>query len=154
MLNSLLRDKVISEDTYTQLVSEVDAALTAQISSWPEMIHQQAGSHASFNRLLIAVIQEQDMENALSSLTKLGFSVTHLPSQGGFLGRSNLTLLIGMSEGQEAIAVEALDKSCKRRVKYIATPIENMPVPFPSPIPVTVGGATIFVFELDRYEEF
>jgi uncharacterized protein YaaQ len=87
-------------------------------------------------------------------ITKLGFSVTHLPSSGGFLGWRNITLLIGLTAGQEKSVVEALSKSCKKRVEYVSTPVESGPVPFPNPIPVNVGGATIFVFDVERYEEF
>jgi CPA1 family monovalent cation:H+ antiporter len=153
-LSSLLTDGVINDEIYLQLVSEVDAAITTEIKSWPEIIREQSGIHPSINRLLSAVIQEQDLENALSALTKLGFSVTHLPSTGGFLGRRSITLLIGLSEGQESTAVKALSKSCKRRVEYLSSPLEAGPMPFPNPIPVNVGGATIFIFEVERFEEF
>jgi CPA1 family monovalent cation:H+ antiporter len=153
-LSTLFKDGIISDDIYLQLVSEVDAAIESEIISWPELIRKQSSIHPPINRLLSAVIQEQDLENALSALTKLGFSVTHLPSTGGFLGRRSLTLLIGLSEGQESTAVKALSNSCKKRVEYLSTPLEAGPMPFPNPIPVEVGGATIFVFEVERYEEF
>jgi len=29
-----------------------------------------------------------------------------------------------------------------------------VPFPLPTPMPVTVGGATIFVFEVERFESF
>jgi len=153
-LSSLLNDGVIGEEIYSQLVSEVDAALTSDVRNWPEVIRQQSGIHPKLDRLVSAVIQEQDLENSLSLLTKLGFSVTHLPSSGGFLGRQSITLLIGLKAGQEKSVVEALSSSCKQRVEYVSTPVEAGPIPFPNPIPVNVGGATIFVFEVERYEEY
>jgi len=153
-LSSLLNDGVIGEDIYVQLVSEIDAALTITVSNWPEMIRQQTGLHPSINRLISAVIQEQDLENSLSVLTNLGFSVTHLPSSGGFLSRRSITLLIGLTAGQEKTVFDALSTSCKKRVEYVSTPLVAGPVPFPNPIPVNVGGATVFVFEVEKYEEF
>jgi CPA1 family monovalent cation:H+ antiporter len=153
-LSSLLNDGVIGEDIYVQLVSEVDAALSSGVRTWPEIIRQQSGVHPPINRLISAIIQEQDLENSLSVLTKLGFSVTHLPSSGGFLGRRSITLLIGLTAGQEKSVVDALSTSCRKRVEYVSTPLEAGPVPFPNPIPVNVGGATIFVFDIERYEEF
>ena len=153
-LSSLLNDGVIGEDIYNQLVSEVDAALTTDVRNWPEVIRQQSGVHPNLDRLIGAVIQDQDLENSLSLLTKLGFSVTHLPSSGGFLGRQSTTLLIGLKSGQEKTIVEALRSSCKQRVDYVSTPIESGPIPLPNPVAVHVGGATIFVFEVERYEEY
>ena len=153
-LITLLRDGIISDETYNQLVSEVDSALISDIATWPKMISKFPGGDHRVDRLLSAVIQEQDLENALSALTKLGFSVTQLPSYGGFLGRRNLTLLIGLSKGQESAAVEALSSSSNKRVEFVTTPFDTGTTPLPSPIPVNVGGATIFVFEVERYEEF
>jgi uncharacterized protein YaaQ len=152
-LNALLQNGVISDDTYSELVAEVDAALNSPSGSWPETFRYMRPENKPVNRLIAAVIQEPDLENALGMLTKLGFSVTHLPSVGAFLGRRNVTLLIGFHRGSEAEAVSALHKSCKKRVEYIATPLEAGPMPFSTPVPVQVGGATVFVFELDHYEE-
>lgn len=153
-LSTLLNDGVISDETYIQLVTEVDAALTSTDLNWPEFLRQQSTLHKPVTRVLTAIIQEQDLENALSSLTKLGFYVTHLPSKGGFLARQSITLVIGIAEGQEKIAFEALRSSCKKRVEYVTSPFAAGPLPLPDPIPVNVGGATIFVFEVERYEQF
>ncbi len=108
----------------------------------------------NINRLMAAVIQEQDIDTATNALLKLGLVVERLPSTGGFLGRRNATLLIGLNENQVQAAVQALGRTCRRRVEYVATPLEGSPLPFPSPTPITVGGATIFALEVERYEEF
>jgi uncharacterized protein YaaQ len=106
------------------------------------------------NRLMAAVIQEQDMESAIKALSKLGLSVTRLPSTGGFLGRRSATLLIGLREGQEEAITRALHKSCRTRVEYVTIPLDGSPLPLPTPTPITVGGATIFTLDVERYEEF
>jgi CPA1 family monovalent cation:H+ antiporter len=150
-LANLLRNAVISDEIYGQLIGEVDAALASEAVSWPELIRHK--DRPPITQLMATVIQEQDLENAISSLTKLGLSITHLPSVGGFLGRKNVTLLIGFSEGQEELIVPALNQSCRRRVEYIAPPFEGSPIPMPTPTYITVGGATIFTLQVERYEE-
>lgn len=152
-LGMLQQDGIIGEETYIQLVAEVDAALTHDTIKWPQMMRFQEGIHPPIDRLLSAIIQEQDLENALSSLSKLGYPVTNLPSSGGYLGRRNITLLVGFSKGEEKQVFEAISMSCKERVEYLSTPMEAGPLPFPNPVPVNVGGATIFVFEVEKYEE-
>lgn len=152
-LTGLLRDGVISEDNYSQLVSEVDSALTEQSYNWPELLSLGAAI-SSVTHLMAAVIQEADLESALASLSKLGFSVARLSSTGGFLSRRNVTLLIGVQKGREEIAVKALQNSCKRRVEFISSPLRGAGFPMPAPTQVTVGGATIFMFEVESYDEF
>ena len=105
------------------------------------------------NRLITAIIQEQDIENAIKALDQQGYSCTHLSSTGGFLGRRNATLLIGLERGQEGQVSHALYQSCRMRVEYVTLPLEGTPMPLPTPTPITVGGATIFAFDVEHFEE-
>lgn len=105
------------------------------------------------NDLLIVVVQGQDADIAIESLVDEGFGVTRLPSVGGFLGRKSATLMIGVSEENMQKALQILDRNCRKRVAFIAMPMENSPLPMPAPTPVTVGGASIFSLKVERYEE-
>ena len=79
--------------------------------------------------------------------------MNHLSSVGGFLGHRSATLLIGLVAGQEELIINILRQNCRTRVEYVSIPLEGSPIPLPAPTPITVGGATIFMFNLDRYEE-
>ena len=103
---------------------------------------------------MTAVIQDQDVDLALKALEQLSIPVTLFASSGGFLGRRNSTLLIGIPRDEEEKIVTALRNSCRQRVEYLAMPLEGSPLPMPTPVPVTVGGATIFTLPVERYEEF
>lgn len=102
--------------------------------------------------LLVAVVQAQDSDNAISDLSKLGISVTRLPSVGGFLGRRNSTLMIGLPKSSEDKVMASLQKNCRQRVEYISVPLESAPLPLPAPTPVTVGGAAVFSFDVEHFE--
>jgi len=104
--------------------------------------------------LLMAVVQSQDAESAENALVKVGLTVGRLPSAGGFLGRRNVTLLIGLPFDRISEANDLLNKNCRQRVEYIAVPLESAPLPMPAPTPITIGGATIFAIEVDHLEEF
>jgi uncharacterized protein YaaQ len=103
--------------------------------------------------LIMAVVQEQDLEQATSAAEALGAPVVYLASTGGFLGSRNATLLIGLPEGLENNLVEALHNTCRQRVEYLTMPVEGTPMPLPTPVPVTVGGATIFALPVEHFEE-
>lgn len=102
---------------------------------------------------LIVVVQAQDAESATIALEELGFTVTRLPSFGGFLGRRNATLMVALSNLRRAEAMKSLEENCRQRVEYIAVPLESAPLPLPTPTPITIGGATIFTLEVEHYEE-
>ncbi len=103
--------------------------------------------------LMLAVVQEQDVEQATRTLETLGATVVYMASAGGFLGRRNATLMIGLPEGREGDALKVLESSCRQRVEYLTMPLEGSPLPMPTPIPVTVGGATVFTLPVERFEE-
>jgi uncharacterized protein YaaQ len=105
------------------------------------------------NTLFIAVVQAQDAEIAENSLGKLNLPVTRLPSVGGFLGRRNATLLIGLPIDRKAEIEASLRENCRQRVEYIAVPLESAPLPLPAPTPITIGGATVFSIDVEHFEE-
>ncbi len=152
-LTGLLRDGVISDEIYSQLVGEVDMALTEDNAVWPELTKMGTGPRLKVNRLMTVFVQEQDAENAVQALIKLGFAVTRLPSKGGFLQRKNVTLMVGMPAGLEESAVRALKNSSRERVEFVNTLFPSTKLPMPKPIEVKVGGATIFVLEVESYAE-
>ena len=104
--------------------------------------------------LMTAIVQDQDSDLAIRALSQLGVPVVQLASSGGFLGRRNATLLIGLSKQTEEKVTQTLQTACRQRVEYLAIPLEGSPLPMPSPVPVTVGGATVFTLPVDRFEEF
>ena len=108
---------------------------------------------SSIHLLILAVVQEQDLDNAIRALTALGAPVTYLSSAGGFLGRRNATLLIGLPDAKEEAVLASLQQTCRQRVEYLTLPMEGTPLPLPAPVPVTVGGATVFALPVERYEE-
>lgn len=103
--------------------------------------------------LLIAVIQEPDLEPATQALQTIGASLTYLSSAGGFLGRRNATLLVGLPADKLHDSLNVLREACKQRVEYMTLPLEGSPMPMPAPVPVTVGGATVFALPVERFEQ-
>ncbi|MEW6285189.1 MAG: cyclic-di-AMP receptor [Chloroflexota bacterium] len=103
--------------------------------------------------LMLAVVQEQDRDEATRALERLKMPVVYLFSAGGFLGRRNATLLIGLRKGMEEQAIKILQETCKQHIEYLTLPLEGSPLPMPTPVPVTVGGATIFALPVEHFEE-
>ena len=55
-------------------------------------------------KMIIAIVQDQDLNPLQEDLTEKGFRMTNLASTGGFLRSGNSTLLIGVEEENMDIA--------------------------------------------------
>jgi uncharacterized protein YaaQ len=107
-------------------------------------------------KLIIAVVQDEDAQKLISTLMNEGYGVTKLATTGGFLRAGNTTLLIGVEKERLSRALALIDKVCKSR-KQIATspsPVAGTTgVYVPYPIEVTVGGATVFVVDVEEFRK-
>lgn len=105
-------------------------------------------------KLIIAIVQDEDASRLISSLMNEGYSATKLATTGGFLRSGNTTLLLGVDDNKFDGAMAVIEKVCKSR-KQIATSPSPMAgstgIYAPYPIEVMVGGATIFVLNVEQF---
>lgn len=105
-------------------------------------------------KLIIAIVQDEDAPRLISSLMNDGYFVTKLATTGGFLRAGNTTLLMGVEDSKLQGAMSAIEKVCKSR-RQIATspsPVAGTTGTYmPYPIEVMVGGATIFVMNIEQF---
>ena len=105
-------------------------------------------------KLVIAIVQDEDASRLVSNLMSEGFSVTKLATTGGFLRSGNTTLLLGIDDTKFDNAMKIIERVCKSR-KQIATspsPISGTTgVYVPYPVEVMVGGATVFVLNVEQF---
>ena len=106
-------------------------------------------------KLIIAIVQDEDAGRLVSELMDNGFGVTKLATTGGFLRAGNSTLISGVADEKLDEAIAIIEKTCKSREQITAstTPMHGGSggVYVPYPIHVTVGGATVFVLEVETF---
>lgn len=104
-------------------------------------------------KLIIAIINRDDANAVTQNLSRNGFSSTRLSTTGGFLLASNVTLLIGVEEEQVQAVIDLIHEHSHSRKQMVPAITEMsygfMPV---MPVEVTVGGATVFVVDVERFE--
>lgn len=105
-------------------------------------------------KLVTAIVNKDDSNGVQSALTSNGFSVTRLATTGGFLMSGNVTFLIATDDEKVDRAIELIaDKSQMRKELIPATTGYDGGMSSSVPIEVTVGGATIFVQDIERFEK-
>ena len=98
-------------------------------------------------QFIVAIVQDEDAGLATDALTAAGFRVTRINTVGGFLRKGNATLAIATEPSEVQRALILIRDNCERRSEFfVPTAPGEIGEPYPlEPIPVQVGGATIFV---------
>ncbi|MDU5106442.1 MULTISPECIES: cyclic-di-AMP receptor [unclassified Clostridium] len=105
-------------------------------------------------KLVIAIVQDDDALDLIDAITEAGFRVTKLATTGGFLKSGNTTLMIGVEVEKVQKVIDVVEDICKTRKQIITTPTPitgNLDMYMSYPIEVEVGGATIFVIDVDQF---
>ena len=106
-------------------------------------------------KLIIAIVNNDDSMAVSSALTRHDFFVTKLSTTGGFLMIGNTTYLIGAEERVDQVR-EILAKYSQKR-SHTVTSKDSFGYGFREgelEKEVTVGGATMFVLDVESMEKF
>lgn len=106
-------------------------------------------------KMVVAIVQAEDAGGLLTSLTEKEFRATRVRTAGGFLREANATIMIGVEDTDVETVLDVIRENCKTRRQQInPAPAVMEPGEFflPYPMEVEVGGATVFVMPVERFE--
>ena len=103
-------------------------------------------------KLVIGIINSDDANDLLAEITKASFQATKLSTSGGFLKMGNVTVLVGVEDEKVDEVVEIFKNCCSRRTQMIPTAPPYLGEGFVSaaPVQVTIGGATLFIIDVEK----
>lgn len=105
-------------------------------------------------KLILAIVSNDDASVLMKELVKNKFSVTKLASSGGLLRKGNTTLMIGSKDDDVDKVVEVITKFSKTRNELVpSSVISDIGIIPSTPLEVTVGGATIFVVDVEKFKK-
>ena len=93
-------------------------------------------------KLVYAIVRNDNEDDVVSLLNQNHYSVTRLSTTGGFLKKGNTTLMIGVEDEKVEEVITLIKQECGQHQKLTTMPMT-----------VEVGGATIFVINVDHYEK-
>ena len=105
-------------------------------------------------KMITAIVNKKDAGEVCDALQNEKFVFTKMATTGGFLKAGNVTLLIGTEDEKVDFAIEIIRKHCAKRM-------EPMPAVVNAGVPafgyykteILVGGATVFVSSVERFEK-
>ena len=102
---------------------------------------------------LVTVLGEQTGE-LTARLVADGFQVTEMNSSGGLLQEVQVSLLIGLPRARLGALLAHIRDCCRRQRRFIAAHLEGSSSLFqPAIIEAETGGAIVYVFDVERFEQ-
>ena len=102
-------------------------------------------------KLVITVVEDNDVAFLMESLVKNGYRATKLASTGGFLLQGNTPLLIGVEDHEVDPVLEIIRSTCAPRKKIIPQIAPELPTAIGVPVEVEAGGAIVFVVDVNQF---
>ena len=106
-------------------------------------------------KLVVAIVHNEDAGALVDALLDKEFRATRLHSSGGFLKQSNATVILGVEDAQVDEVLGIIRETCNARTQVV-NPMPPIMEPgeffMPYPLEVEVGGATVFILPVERFE--
>jgi len=108
-------------------------------------------------KLIMSIVNTDDARDLIQGLLREGYRATVISTTGGFLREGNSTVLSGVEDDQVPSVLKIIRENCHTRMQYVnplPPAIEPGELYMPTPMEVEVGGATVFIFDVERLERF
>lgn len=108
-------------------------------------------------KLVLAIVQDKDSNRLANEFIDANIRATKLSSTGGFLKAGNSTFIIGIEDERVDETLELIKKTCQSRKQYVSTPMSldvSLEGQVPYPVEVEVGGATVFVLPIEKFQRY
>ena len=104
------------------------------------------------DQLAIANVASTQAGELTERLTQDGFYVTQIDSSGGILYEATVTLLVGFDGARLPRLLEHIRECCQTHRRYVAAQVETPLIELqPMVIEAEVGGATVYVLNVERF---
>ncbi|RME31344.1 MAG: hypothetical protein D6793_12335 [Thermoflexia bacterium] len=108
----------------------------------------------SVDRLAIATVAGSQADELVRALVREGFHVTEIDSTSGFFQEATVSLLIGLEHSRLPRLLQIVRTLCRPYVRYIPVHLEiAMAEVQPLMMETQAGGATVFVLNVERFEQ-
>lgn len=107
-------------------------------------------------KLIFAIVQNDDSKRLIRALVQHRISVTRISTTGGFLHGGNTTLMIGVDKEKVEETLDIIKSKSSTRKEFMVIPstLPGYTDSSPTPVQVTLGGATVFIVDVEQFYRF
>jgi uncharacterized protein YaaQ len=107
-------------------------------------------------KLVVSIVHSDDADALIRALQDKAHRCTRISTTGGFLREGNATILIGTNAEQVEDVLSIIRANCRARTQWVTPPPLAEPGAYymPRPLEVQIGGATVFVLDVERDVKF
>ncbi|MEE8421467.1 MAG: cyclic-di-AMP receptor [Dehalococcoidia bacterium] len=106
------------------------------------------------DKLCVIIVSDSDANRLMERMIERGLPATKIGSTGGFLRRGNATIISGVESAAVDEVTEIVREECHARKEFV--PVQTLPFLgdggfSAEPVEVRVGGAIMFVLDVERF---
>ena len=107
-------------------------------------------------KLVFGIINRDDRDALRQALMNAGYQATIVATTGGFLREGNATFMVGVEDAHVPDVLAIMKETCHTRTRtvYPTPPLVEMAPLISEPIDVQVGGAVVFVLNVEEFQRY
>lgn len=102
--------------------------------------------------MVMAIMPRDEAERVLQALVAANYTATFVETRGGMLRQAQMTLFIGVVAEDLDEVLGIIEKKC--RSEPVVESLEGEEAPVPVPTKPQLGGAVVFVWAIQRSENY
>jgi uncharacterized protein YaaQ len=100
-------------------------------------------------KMVMAIVQAEDVTKISTALVEAGHRVTRIATTGGLLRRDNATLLLGVEDEKVNEVLDVFQRMGEHRESDAAAANASA-----RQSKVSIGSATVFILDVERFEQY
>jgi uncharacterized protein YaaQ len=105
-------------------------------------------------KMIMVVVHRDDAPALLDALVASGYHATFMDCRGGFLRQGRVSIFMGAQPEEVSGVLDVIRNHCRAETEIEpAHSVEGTPVET-APVRVSVGGAVVFVWDIERFETY
>jgi len=108
-------------------------------------------------KMVMAIVQDKDANKLGSEFVKHEIQATRTATSGGFLRSGNTTFLVGVEDERVEEVLEIIKTTAHARKQFM-TPAASLDLSMEAtsamPLEVQIGGATVFIQNIEQFHQF